>query len=45
MYALEIFCLDLFIFHKAEVFEWFEIHKILLMTWAVGKHCLEINVI
>ena len=25
--------------------EWFESFKILMMTWAVEEHCLEVNVI
>ena len=31
-------------FVKQNSLEWFEILKILMMTWAIEEHCLEINV-
>ena len=32
-------------FIKQNSLEWFNIHRTLIMTWAVEEHCSEINVI
>ena len=40
VFQAKIIFSDLFVFHKAELFR-----MVLIMTWAIGKQCLEINVI